>query len=58
MKDNFIKKNYLKKIELITKYNQYYYNENSPLVTDQEYDEVKNEIIKLEEFQQFEILKI
>ena len=48
MKDNFIKKNYLKKIELITKYNQYYYNENSPLVTDQEYDEVKNEIIKLE----------
>ncbi len=48
MKNNFIKKNYLKKIELITKYNEYYYNKNNSLVTDQEYDLLKNKIINLE----------
>jgi len=48
MKDDSIKKDYLKKIELITRYNKNYYNRNSSLVSDQEYDLLKNKIISLE----------
>ena len=33
MNDNEIKKNYLKKIKLIQKYNEFYYNKNTSLVS-------------------------
>ena len=42
------KKNYLKKIKLIKKYNKYYYDKNNPSVSDEEYDLLKREILDLE----------
>ena len=48
MKNNSIKESYLKKINLIQKYNKSYYNESNPIVTDQEYDFLKRELISLE----------
>ena len=48
-----IKKIYLKKIKLIKKHNQYYYEKNSPLVSDQQYDYLKKEIIDLENKHKF-----
>jgi len=48
MKNNEIKKNYLKKIKEITKLNESYYDKNFPLVLDSEYDLLKNEILHLE----------
>ena len=55
MKDDLIKKNYLQKIELIEKYNNYYYSKDSPIVSDQKYDFLKKEIIQLEK--EFNFLK-
>ena len=55
MKNNLIKKNYLKKITLIKKYNAYYYDKDKPIITDQEYDFLKKEILDLEN--QFTFLK-
>ena len=43
-----IKKEYNKKIKLVNNYNNYYYNESSPVVSDKEYDETKKDIILLE----------
>ena len=48
MKNNLIKKNYLAKIKLIQKHNQYYYDKDKPIITDREYDLLKKEIINLE----------
>ena len=48
MNDEKIQKKYLEKIKKITKLSKYYYNESKPLVTDQKFDELKNEIILLE----------
>ena len=48
MRNNEIKKNYLKKIKEITKLNESYYDKNSPLVLDSEYDLLKDEILNLE----------
>ena len=48
MKNNLIKKDYLKKIQLIQKYNLHYYAEDKPIISDQEYDFLKIEIIDLE----------
>ncbi len=39
---------YKKKIKLITKYNKFYYDKSKPLVLDKEYDELKRDIISLE----------
>ena len=36
------------KISLIKKYNNYYFNKSSPLVSDREYDELKKDILNLE----------
>ena len=41
-------KKYNKKIKLLNNYNDYYYDKNQPLVDDQKYDELKNEILNLE----------
>ena len=48
MKKSLIKKDYLKKIKNIIKYNLYYYNKSQPIIDDFKYDILKNEIIELE----------
>ena len=45
MNDNKVKKDYLKKIKIIKKYNKYYYDRSKPVVNDEEYDRLKREII-------------
>ena len=48
-KDNLkVKKIYLEKIQILKKYNESYYNKNSPIVEDATYDSLKNEILELE----------
>ena len=44
---------YKKKINLLEKYNKFYYQNQSPLVSDKEYDELKNEILQLEKKHNF-----
>ena len=46
---------YEKKIKLINKYNKNYYDKNNSLVTDSDYDDLKKEILLLEE--EFKFLK-
>ena len=48
MSDEKINQKYLKKIKLFQKYNKHYYDLNDPLVNDQEFDNLKQEIIDLE----------
>ena len=49
MKKSFSNKDkYLKKIKQLKKYNKFYFQENSPKITDQEYDKLKKEIENLE----------
>ena len=48
MNDELIKKDYSKKIKKIQKLNKAYYQENNSIVTDQEYDLLKKQIIDLE----------
>ncbi len=48
MKNSLIRKNYLKKIKLIHKFNSHYYDKDKPIVTDQKYDLLKKEILNLE----------
>ena len=48
MHDKNIKIKYLKKIELIKKYNKHYFDKNSSIISDQEFDLLKKEIIELE----------
>ena len=43
-----IRKLYQKKIKLLNRYNQYYYEKNNPLVDDKNYDELKISILSLE----------
>ena len=42
------KKDYKEKIKLLDKYNKFYYQKSRPLVSDYEYDKLKNEILFLE----------
>ena len=37
-----------KKLEILKKHNHYYYNKDNPKISDQEYDELKKELIILE----------
>ena len=53
MKSKTISEKYLKKIKLLQKYNKYYYDKENPIVTDQEYDFLKKEIIDLESLYSF-----
>ena len=48
MKSQDIKKKYNKQKNLLLKYNHHYFNLDSPLVSDSEYDKIKSEIIQLE----------
>ena len=43
-----IKKKYDKEKKLLQKYNHHYFNLDSPLVSDAKYDQIKNDVIKLE----------
>ena len=49
MKDReSIKKSYIDKIKKINKHNELYYSKDKPLITDKEYDDLKKEILELE----------
>jgi len=50
-----IEKDYKKKINKFKKYNQAYFEQDNPLITDKEYDSIKQEIIELEK--QYKYLK-
>ena len=44
---------YIKNINLFKKYNKAYYEQSNPNVTDEEYDNLKHEILKLEKKYKF-----
>ena len=54
---NSSSKNYKKKLELLEKYNKHYYQNQNPLVSDKEYDELKIEILDIEKKNGFSDLK-
>ena len=43
-----VKKRYLNKINIMQEHNKAYYDQNKPVITDQEFDNLKKEIIELE----------
>ena len=53
MSEKDIEKKYKEKIKLINRYNKFYFAENNPVVSDQEYDELKAEILSLESNNKF-----
>ena len=48
MNDKNVEIEYLKKIDLVQKYNKYYYDKDKPIVSDQLFDLLKKDIINLE----------
>ena len=48
MSNDFIKKDYLKKIKFIQKHNNHYYNKDKPIIPDSEFDKLKKNVIDLE----------
>ncbi len=48
MNEKKIKKKYLLKIKEITKHNQLYFNKSKPIISDKDYDKLKQEIVELE----------
>ena len=48
MKKEEIHKLYKKKIKLIDKFNKFYFDKSAPIVSDKQYDDIKKEIIELE----------
>ena len=48
-----IKKNYLKKIDKIKKLDKAYFEEDNPLVSDQDYDNIRLTILELEKKYKF-----
>jgi DNA ligase (NAD+) len=48
MKKSQIELQYKKKIKLLTEYNKNYFDKNNPIVDDNDYDKLKNEILLLE----------
>ena len=43
-----IKKDYLNKVKLLNKYNRFYYDKSNPLISDQKYDKLKEDIFIIE----------
>ena len=48
-----IQKNFKKKLQLINKYNNFYFDKSKPIVSDKEYDDLKREITLLENKYEF-----
>ena len=55
MNDKDAEIEYSKKIDLVQKHNKYYYDKNKPIVSDQQFDSLKKDIIDLED--KFKFLK-
>ena len=53
MNEKLIKKQYLKKISDLRKHNQAYYDKSAPLITDTDYDKLKNDIVNYEKKYKF-----
>ncbi|WP_415303664.1 NAD-dependent DNA ligase LigA [Candidatus Pelagibacter sp. Uisw_090] len=53
MNDKDVEIEYLKKIELVKKYNRYYYDKNKPIISDQKFDLLKIDITNLEKKYKF-----
>ena len=53
MNDKDVEIDYLKKINLVQKYNKHYHDKNKPIISDQEFDLIKKEIIDLEKKYEF-----
>jgi DNA ligase (NAD+) len=53
MKKNQIELQYKKKIKLLTEYNKNYFDKNNPIVDDNDYDKLRNEILLLEKNYKF-----
>ena len=53
MKKNKIFSDYKKKINLLKKYNEFYFDKNDPIVDDSIYDELKKQILILEDKYKF-----
>jgi len=50
MEKIFLKKKYLEKIKYLNKCNKYYYIKSKPLISDNEYDKIKNETLIIEKY--------
>ena len=48
MNNDLIKKDYFKKIELLQSHNKHYYDKAKPIISDEEFDLLKRDIIDLE----------
>ena len=48
MSNILLKRDYLKKIKLINKYNKFYFDKDNPLISDKEYDKLKKNILEIE----------
>ena len=53
MDEKKIKKEYIKKIKILEKHNESYYDKNSPKISDSDYDSLKKEILNLEKKHKF-----
>jgi len=53
MSSKKINKEYLDKIKQLIKYNKSYYDKSNPLISDHQYDDLKNEILNLEKKYKF-----
>ena len=54
---NSLLKQYREKLKLLDKFNKHYYQDQKPLVSDKEYDELKSQILELENKYGFNDLK-
>ena len=54
---NSLLKQYKEKLKLLDKFNKHYYQNQKPIVSDKEYDELKSEILKIEKNYNFTNLK-
>ena len=53
-----IQKKYIKKIKLFNQYNKYYYDTSSPIVSDKEFDKLKQNILLLEKKYKLSLIHI
>ena len=54
---NSLLKQYKEKLKLLDKFSKHYYQNQKPIVSDKEYDELKSEILKIEKNYNFSNLK-